>query len=32
VRLDLFLKFGTAKAFLVNHTTPRNPQTSIVKK
>jgi len=32
VRLDLFLKFGVAKAFLVDHTTPRNPQTSIIKK
>lgn len=32
VRLDLFLRFGTAKAFLTSQTTPRNPQTSIVKK
>ena len=31
VRLDLFLRFGTAKAFLNSHTTPRNPQASIVK-
>ncbi len=32
VRLDLFLRFGTAKAFLTSQTEPRNPQTSIVKK
>lgn len=31
VRLDMFLRFGTAKAFLSNHTGLRNPQTSIVK-
>lgn len=32
VRLDLYLKFGTAKAFLTDHSPLRNPQTSIVKK
>lgn len=32
VRLDLFLKFGTAKAYLSNYTGLRNPVTSIVKK
>lgn len=32
VRLDLFLKFGTAKAFLTTATGLRNPQTSIVGK
>ena len=32
VRLDLFLRFGTAKAFLTKATPPRHPQTSIVKK
>lgn len=32
VRLDLFLRFGTAKAFLTSQTEPRNPQTSIIKK
>ncbi len=32
VRLDLFLRFGTAKAFLASQTEPRNPQTSIIKK
>ena len=32
VRLDLFLRFGTAKAFLQKATGLRNPQTSIVKK
>ncbi len=31
VRLDLFLNFGTAKAFLCNHTPLRNPQTSIIQ-
>ena len=31
VRLDLFLRFGTAKAFLTNATGLRNPQTSIRK-
>ncbi|MCR4995385.1 MAG: DUF3108 domain-containing protein [Bacteroidales bacterium] len=31
VRLDLFLRFGTAKAFLHRHTNLRNPQTSIIK-
>ena len=31
VRLDLFLRFGTAKAFLTSQTTPLNPQTAIVK-
>lgn len=31
VRLDLYLRFGTAKAFLMSQTQPRNPQTSIVK-
>lgn len=31
VRLDLFLRFGTAKAFLTSQTEPRNPQTSIIK-
>ena len=31
VRLDLFLKFGTAKAFLTKATGVRNPQTSIRK-
>ncbi|MBQ7444252.1 MAG: DUF3108 domain-containing protein [Bacteroidaceae bacterium] len=30
VRLDLFLRFGTAKAFLREHSNLRNPQTSIV--
>ena len=32
VRLDMFLRFGTAKAFLRQATGIRNPQTSIVKK
>ena len=32
VRLDLFLRFGTAKAFLCEHSELRNPQTSIIKK
>ena len=32
VRLDLFLKFGTAKAYLHNAEGLRNPCTSIVKK
>lgn len=32
VRLDLFLKFGTAKAFLNKATGLRNPSTSIVSK
>jgi len=31
VRLDLYLRFGTAKAFLISHTEPRNPMTSIIK-
>mgnify|MGYP002624251629 CR=1 FL=1 len=31
VRLDLYLKFGTAKAFLTSASHLRNPQTSIVK-
>lgn len=31
VRLDLFLRFGTAKAFLTNASQLRNPQTSIIK-
>ncbi len=31
VRLDLYLRFGTAKAFLISHTEPRNPMTSVVK-
>lgn len=31
VRLDLFLKFGTAKAFLTNASHLLNPQTSIIK-
>ena len=31
VRLDMFLRFGTAKAFLNSHTALRNPQTSIIK-
>ena len=31
VRLDLFLRFGVAKAFLTSHSMLRNPQTSIVK-
>ena len=31
VRLDMFLRFGTAKAFLSKATAPRHPQTSIVK-
>ena len=30
VRLDMFLRFGTAKAFLLQHNNLRNPQTSIV--
>lgn len=32
VRLDLYLKFGTAKAFLSSYTGLRNPVSSIVKK
>ncbi len=32
VRLDMYLRFGTAKAFLSGATTLRNPQSSIVKK
>ena len=32
VRLDLFLRFGTAKAFLRTATGLRNPQTSIISK
>ena len=31
IRLDMFLKFGSAKAFLVNMKGVRNPITSIVK-
>lgn len=31
VRLDLFLKFGTAKAFLKNAANLKNPQTSIIQ-
>ena len=31
VRLDLFLNFGTAKAFLREHTPLRNPETSIIQ-
>lgn len=31
VRLDLYLRFGSAKAFLTNAKGVRNPQTSIVK-
>ncbi len=32
VRLDLFLKFGTAKAFLTKAEGLRNPSTSIIRK
>lgn len=32
VRLDMYLRFGTAKAFLSSATPPRHPQTSIVSK
>ncbi len=32
VRLDLYLRFGTAKAFLSNQKGLRNPQTSIIKR
>lgn len=32
VRIDFFLKFGTAKAFYVSGTGLRNPQTSVVKR
>lgn len=32
IRIDFFLKFGTAKAFLTKSENLRNPQTSIVKK
>ena len=32
VRLDMFLRFGTAKAFLTKATPPLHPQTSIVSK
>ena len=32
VRLDLFLKFGTAKAFLNKARGLRNPSTSIVSR
>lgn len=32
VRIDFYLKFGTAKAFLTKSENLRNPQTSIVKK
>lgn len=32
VRLDLFLRFGSAKAFLTGATGVRNPQTAIIKK
>ena len=31
VRLDLFLRFGTAKAFLRKAENLRNPQTSIIE-
>lgn len=31
IRLDMFLKFGSAKAFLTNYKGIRNPVTSIVK-
>jgi hypothetical protein len=31
VRLDMFLKFGSAKAFLVGMKGIRNPITSIIK-
>lgn len=32
VRLDLYLRFGTAKAFLRQATGLRNPQTALIKK
>lgn len=32
VRLDMFLKFGSAKAFMTSASGVRNPQTSIVSK
>jgi len=32
IRIDFFLKFGSAKAFLTKSENLRNPQTSIVKK
>lgn len=32
VRLDLYLRFGTAKAYLQKATGIRNPQTAIIKK
>ena len=32
VRLDMFLRFGTAKAFLSSASTPRHPQNAIIKK
>ena len=32
VRLDMFLKFGVAKAFMKYAEGVRNPQTSIIKK
>ena len=31
VRLDMYLRFGTAKAFLSKQSGVRNPQTSIIK-
>ena len=31
IRLDMFLRFGSAKAFLVNIKGERNPITSVVK-
>jgi hypothetical protein len=31
VRLDMYLRFGTAKAFLRQTSGLRNPQTSIIK-
>jgi hypothetical protein len=31
VRLDMYLRFGTAKAFLSKQSGLRNPQTSIVR-
>ncbi|MCR5312090.1 MAG: DUF3108 domain-containing protein [Bacteroidaceae bacterium] len=32
IRIDFYLKFGTAKAFLTKSENVKNPQTSIVKK
>lgn len=32
VRLDMYLRFGSAKAFLIDAEGVRNPQTSIIKK